>query len=215
MDKIAFRMSDIGYRVEAANYALNIIGHEIDVLVENNVFATLDVRCALPVTTDDDEGFIPDEEPSIPALVSAELGVNEAVFVWENKSSLWGKKYTLKCTWMYYTFAVTVKGKGRVDAVQYFTGDMTAKGHGSRYEFSEGFTPCISWYDTEDYTFKASVECHRWSVLMVPPMFAYAFRMEGLQRRMGIGLVAERGEHNFNAFDYHLSRRGFDSRFYL
>jgi len=215
MDKIAFRMSDIGYRVEAANYALNIIGHEIDVLVENNVFATLDVRCALPVTTDDDEGFIPDEEPSIPALVSAELGDNEAVFVWENKSSLWEKKYTLKCTWMHYTFAVTVKGKGRVDAVQYFTGDMTQKAHGSRYEFSEGFTPCISWYDPEDYTFKASVDCHRWSVLMVPPMFAYAFRMEGLNRRMGLGLVAERGEHNFNAFDYHVTRRGFDSRFYL
>lgn len=215
MNTIAMQTGENSYRVEAANYALNIHGHEIDVLVENTAFATLDIRCALPVTTDDDEGFIPDAEPSLPSLVRASLTEDEASFVWTNRSSLWEKTYTLRCTWMHYTFSVTVKGKGRVDAVQYFTGDMTQKPHGSSYEFSEGFTPCISWYDKEDYTFKSSLDCHRWSVLMVPPMFAYAFRAEGVSRRMGLGLVAQRGEHNFNAFDYRVNRRSYDSRFHL
>lgn len=215
MGTFACQTGEKSWHIEAANYALNIIGHKIEVLVENNVFAVLDVRCALPVTTDDDEGFIPDAEPDLPVLHCAHVCEDGAVFTWKNRSSLWQKTYTLNCSWMHYTFAVSVQGKGRVDAVQYFSGDMTQKGHGSRYDFSEGFTPCISWYDKEAYTFKASLDCHRWSVLMVPPMFAYAFRMEGISRRMGLGLVAQRGEHNFNAFDYHVSRHNFDSRFYL
>lgn len=215
MSAFAYQTGENIWQVNAANYALRICGHEIEVLVENNVFAVLDVRCALPVTTDDDEGFIPDAEPSLPQLSLAHVSENDAVFVWKNRSSLWEKTYTLSCTHLRYTFDVRVRGKGRVDAVQYFSGDMTAPGHGSHYEFSEGFTPCLSWYDNEDYTFKASLDCHRWSVLMVPPMFCYSFRMEGISRRMGLGLVAQKGEHNFNAFDYHVSRSQFDSRFYL
>lgn len=212
---LATQLCNTQYRVDAAEYALFIDQHEIEVRIEKNLYATLDIRCALPITNDDDTGFIPDEEPQLPTLVSASLDDDIAEFVWTNRSSLWEKRYVLTCTWLDYRFSVSVTGHGRVDAVQYFTGNMAEKGHGSRYEFSEGFTPCISWYDSEDYTFKASVDCHRWSVLMVPPMFAYAFRMEGLTRRMGLGLVAEKGQHNFNAFDYHVSRAFTDSRFYL
>lgn len=207
---------DGGYAVHAANYALFIHGHIIDVLIENTPFASLDVRCAAPKTNDARDGFIADAEPTLPTLTHADTTDGNAVFVWTNESSLWKKEYTLSCTYMHFTFHVRLIGTGCVDGIRYFSGDMTDGGHvGSVYEFSEGFTPCLSWYDHENYTFKASVDCHRWSVLMVPPMFCYTFRCEGLTRRLGLGLCAERGEHNFHSFDYHVVRHDFQSGFWL
>ncbi|MCQ2431227.1 MAG: hypothetical protein MJ175_01350 [Clostridia bacterium] len=206
---------DGSYAVRCPGYGLDIRGHKLSVLIENTVFAVLDVRSAVPMTNDDDEGFRIDAEPSIPAMVSAEITAKKAVFVWKNKSALWDKVYTLTCDHLRFTYTVTVNGRGRVDGVEYFSGDTGSGAWGSEYEFSEGFTPCISWYDYEDYTFKASLDCHRWSVLMVPPMFCYAFRCEGIARRLGLGLVAKRGEHNFNAFDYRVGRNGFRTAFKL
>ena len=60
--------SDGSYIVRGAEYTLRIAGHTVAVDIENNNFATLDVRCAVPKTLDDDSGAIPDHEPSTPAL---------------------------------------------------------------------------------------------------------------------------------------------------
>lgn len=205
-----------GYRVNAANYALEIVGHKIGVLIDNTSYARLDVRCAAPMTKDDDSGFIVDEEPSFPSLVSVQDTPGNAVFVWENKSSLWEKRYTLTCNYMRFTFHVTLRGKGRVDGIQYFAGNMANDpDHGSDYEFSEGFSPCVALDDHLDYVFKSSVDCHRGSILMVPPLFCYAFRCEGMQRQLGLGLAAERGEHNFHSLDYHVHRHFFRAGFWL
>ncbi len=207
---------DTGYAVNAANYTLLVHGHKIDVLVDNTIFASLDVRCAAPKTNDTLDGFLPDGEPSFPTLVSVDETPGSAVFVWKNTSTLWQKEYRLVCNYMRFAFYVKLIGEGAVDGIRYFSGDMENRvEQGSDYEFAEGFTPCISWYDPEDYVFKSSVDCHRWSVLMVPPMFCYAFRCEGLTRRLGLGLAAEPGEHNFHAFDYHVTRPTFRSGFWL
>ncbi|MBE6659311.1 MAG: hypothetical protein E7604_12840 [Ruminococcaceae bacterium] len=204
------------YTVHAAKYTLTVDGHKLGVLAANNPFAALDIRCAVPMTNETNDGEIPDAEPRIPTLVSVDTTPGNAVFVWENESSLWKKTYTLRCTYLHFTFHMTLHGHGRVDAVRYFAGDFSdGKQTGSDYEFSEGFTPCISWYDHEDYTFKASVDCHRWSVLMVPPMFCYAFRCEGIGTRLGLGLAAKRGEHNFHCFDYNVTLNTGRSSFWL
>lgn len=203
------------YTVNGALYRLSIQGHLIEVYLENNRYACLDVRCAVPKTADDDEGAILDREPQLPTLVSAGESAGKAVFVWENTSSLWKKIYTLTCDRLRFEFSLTLQGTGRVDEVLYFNGDMDAN-WGSKYDFQEGFNPCLSWYNEEDYTFKASMNCHRWSVLMAPPMFCYVFRQRGLDRRLGLGLVAERGEHNFHSFDYRNHRGdGFHTGFLL
>jgi len=192
------------YVVRGAEYTLRIDGHTVAVEIENNRFATLDVRCAVPKTMDDDSGAIPDHEPSLPILKEVREEPGKAVFVWENESTLWKKTYTLTCDWLRFHFALTLHGSGRVDEIWYFSGDVSGR-WGSAYEFQEGFTPCISWYNEEEYVFKASMNCHRWSVLMVPPMFCYAFRCMNMTRRLGLGLVAQRGEHNFHSFDYRVS----------
>ncbi len=205
-----------GYTVNAASYALFVHGHKIDVHVDGTVFASLDVRCAAPKTNEAGDGFLPDGEPSIPTLTAVDETPGQAVFVWENTSALWKKEYRLVCSYTQFAFYVKLIGEGAVDGIRYFSGDMENRTvQGSDYEFSEGFTPCISWYDNENYYFKSGVDCHRWSVLMVPPMFCYAFRCEGLTRRLGLGLVAERGEHNFHAFDYRVTRPTFRSGFWL
>lgn len=215
MDHRVTQHPDGSWSVRCPGYGLDVNRHRITVLIENTVFAILDVRSALPKTLDDDSGAVTDAEPSIPTLTDVRVTKKAAVFTWKNRSTLWDKTYTLTCDHLRFTYGIRVAGEGRVDGVEYFSGDTGSARWGSDYEFSEGFTPCVSWYDNEDYTFKASVDCHRWSVLMVPPMFCYAFRCEGLTRRLGLGLVAERGEHNFNAFDYRVTRVGFRSAFKL
>lgn len=190
------------YNVKKLAYELEIDGGIINVILDGCTVAGLDVRSGVNQTGDDLKPIL-DEEPDIPVLVSAETVNGNPFFTWKNKSSLWEEKtYTLECTPLRFIYKVSVKGKGRVDGIDYFTGNAAEGDHGSEYEFQWGFNPCLSWYNEEDYYFKASQKCYRWSVLMVPPMFCYAFRCEGLARQLGLGLVAERGEHNFNSFTY-------------
>lgn len=190
------------YNVKKLPYELNIDDGKINVILDGCTVAGLDVRSAVHQTADNLDRIV-DEEHEIPKLVSVEERGADTLFTWVGKSSLWEEKiYTLECTPLRFIYKVKVKGSGRVDGVDYFTGDSSAPGHGSDYEFQWGFNPCLSWYNQEDYYFKASQKCYRWSVLMVPPMFCYAFRCEGLTRQLGLGLVAERGEHNFHSFTY-------------
>ena len=214
MRNLLIRGKDGSYIVKAALYGLRITGHEIEVFLDNNRYAVLDVRCCVPKTREDEEGALPDEEPNLPRLVSVQEEADKAVFRWENESTLWGKTYTLVCDWLRFTFSLQLCGRGPVDEIYYFSGNMAGE-WGSVYEFQEGFTPCISWYNEEDYTFRASTDCHRWSVLMAPPMFCYAFRRTGSACRLGLGLVAGRGEHNFHSFDYRCHRAGFRTGFAL
>lgn len=209
------RNPDGTINVTGASYSLVIRGHIIDVVINGVAFASLDVRCAVNVTNSDYSITVEDER-TLPILDSVAEQKGEAVFTWKNRSSLWEKEYILTCTYLRFRFAVKVKGKGRIDSVNYFSGNMAQPGFGSGYEFSYGFNPCKSWYDTEDYYFKASTECCRWSVLMVPPMFCYAFRCEGLGEQLALGLAAQQGEHNFHSFSYHLSPAyNWKSGFYL
>lgn len=203
------------YIVTAPSYRLAVRAHSFDVSIAENRFCTLDVRTSLPQTSDT-LSEIGEHEPEFPVLTAVEEQTGEITFTWCGKSDLWEKKiYVLHCDFLRFTYTVTVCGKGDVDSVQYFSGDRTGAKPGSAYEFSEGFTPCVSWYNEEDYRFRASMDCHRWSVLMVPPMFSYSFGMTGVRDRLSLGLVAQRGEHNFHAFDYKVVRHEWGSGFYL
>jgi len=121
----------------------------------------------------------------------------------------------MTCDWLRFNFLLTLHGSGHVDEIWYFSGNMDDK-WGSKYSFQECFNPCQSWYNEEDYAFRASVSCHRWSVLMAPPMFCYSFKCQHMSRCLGLGLVAQRGEHNFHSFDYKSAPNGsFHSGFSL
>ena len=146
-----------------------------------------------------------DIDSEIPVLSDVRENGFKTTFTWTTKSNLWAKKtYTLVCDPLRFTYYVSVKGKGKVDSVNYFNGSAVDGAHPSYYEFQEGFNPCKPSDYKDDYYFKAGVGCKRIPTYMAPPMFCYSFRCEGLLRRLGIGLVAERGEHNFHAFDYNV-----------
>lgn len=205
---IAEKISQNTYLVSCPLYGLKIERHLVSVLSEGLSMAVLDIRSAVPRTLEDDSGAAPDAEPNIPVLTDVSLDDDTAVFVWKNKSSLWEKSYTLTCDRLRWHYAVTVKGQGRVDAVQYFSGDTSSKNHGSAYEFSRGFIPATNMKNLYNYGFSAAENFHGYSEELVPPMFCYAFKAEGSTRQLGLGLVAKRGEHNFHSFDYCVVKKG-------
>ena len=196
------------YTVKHHAYSLEIDGAQVRVILDGCAVATLDMRSAVHQTSEAYER-IADEEPELPVLVRAEGDT----FIWKGKSSLWEEKtYTLTCTPRRFLYRVTVKGKGRVDGVEYFS----ANGKGSGYEFSEGLNPCRAYPMDGYYCFPVSKDFHREPALMVPPMFCYVFRTEKLGKLLSLGLAAEPGEHNFHAFDYHCVSDGpYTSAFYL
>ena len=190
------------FTYKAAKYSLEVRDHRVSVIIDGCAFAELDMSSAVNSL---DANFEPvaDHDSFPPVFESVKEDGHITTFTWKTKSNLWEEKtYKLVCDPMRFTYSVAVKGKGKVDGVQYFIGTSKDGYRRSGYEFQDGFTPCLSLYNNEDFYFKASVGCHRWSVLMVPPMFCYAFRAEGISRRLGLGLVAEKGEHNFQSFDY-------------
>ena len=181
------------FTIENLTYSLSVDGASFGVILDGCEVARLDVRSAVH-GMNDAYGTVRDEEPETPVLTETREEGSSHVFVWRGKSSLWDEKiYTLCAGPLRFTYRVAVKGRGRVDGVEYFSGNAAEAGHGSAYEFQVGFNPCESWYNKEDYYFKASTPCHRWSVLMVPPMFCYSFRCPALSRQLALGLVARPG----------------------
>lgn len=203
MKGLRFTQTDTGYMVYGQRYDLNVNTEKATagVILGGLTVAALDLRSAVNKTADDNS-VINDSEQQIPVFENfcdTESGI---VFKWHGKSSLWEKEYTIICTPLRFQYKIKVLGSGRVDSVNYFSGDIVSNNHGSAYEFAEGFNPCVSWYNTEPHYFRASVKNSRWAVLMVPPMYCYSFRTEGLHDRLTLGVVAERGEHNFHSFSY-------------
>lgn len=196
------KLDEDQYIIRAPMYTIEIDGHIVSVMSDQDPLVRLDIRSAIPKTCDDDSSAIEDHEPSIPVLTNVDVQTGKVIFTWENESSLWKKIYHLECTWLHYIYRIEVIGEGRVDAVKYFSGDLSALVNGSEYNFSEGFMPASNMYDLHNYAFPASRPFHGYSTEMVPPMFCYAFRTEGYAKHIGFGVVAEPGEHNFHSFDY-------------
>ena len=190
------------YTYKGAKYSLEIDGSRAGVILDGCTVAELDIATGVD-TLDENYETADDADTCLPVLESVKEDGHTVTFRWTSKSNLWEEKiYTLVCDPLRFKYSVTVEGKGKVDGVLYFSGCSADGNRLSGYEFQDGFTPCLSLFNEEDYHFRAMLGCHRWSVLMVPPMFCYAFRTEGLKRQLGIGLVAEKGEHNFQSFDF-------------
>ncbi|MBE6726308.1 MAG: hypothetical protein E7576_14135 [Ruminococcaceae bacterium] len=202
-------------RYQSSAFSLEIEGSRVGIVIDGTTVARLDMRSAVHQLNENGER-VRDIEQQEPVVISSVETADGIQLVWRGKSSLWEeKRYTLNADPLRFTYSFTVRGKGRVDGIEYFSGNASDPGSGSEYEFQYGFFPCQSWYNSEDYYFRASTKCHRWSVLMVPPMFCYAFRTPGLSRQLALGLAAKPGEHNFNSFDYVPTVSGWKSRFHL
>ena len=175
---------------------------KFDVILDGCEFSALDVRSAVNQTSDSFEVII-DAEEHIPTLVSVEENGKNTIFTWESESSLWSKKiYTLECTPLRFIYKFKVFGHGKVDGVDYFSGNRADRACGSSFEFDRGFIPLATLPYEDDYWFKSSEKCSRLDELMIPPMFCYAFSCQGITKKLMLGLIAEKGEHNFHRFIY-------------
>ena len=139
--------------VRTAFYSLELDRDTIAVTVGGTEFARLDPRTGLNLPGEGDATIL-DEEGAITSFGIAEETDATVTFVWESKSNLWEKKeYILICREENCEYKTRVTGKGKVDSVNYFSGSMTDPGHGSHFEFCEGYAPVVGLDSSESYYF--------------------------------------------------------------
>ena len=203
------------HRVTAHSYSVEVSGSKIAFVLSGVKTAELDVRSSVSFLADGME--IADKEPTAPELVSA-VDTGKAVeFTWESSSSNFiGKTYTLTCSPSRAVYKMKLTGKGRLCTVNYFSGDLSADGAGSDYDFQRGFYPDLSYNEEESCYFPACRSFLRKPILTVPPMMLYSFETSGISARTVFALAAKPGEHNFHKLDYECTpNHNYKSRFYF
>lgn len=205
-----FNRTDEFDSIEAATYALRVTADKIHVRLCGEDIAVLDPRSSVNTVGKGDDTNKDAEKGELSLAKSKEKDCY--VYTWSSSSSLWTKKeYVLKCFDTHFEYFIRLSGKGDVDSVNYFSGDISSPWHGSHYEFAEGYAPIATIDDREKYYFSSAYSFVRFSYLMVPPMFCYAFRTEDIAPWLALGLAAKPGEHQFVQFDYHTN----NNKFYL
>lgn len=205
------------YRIQTAVYGLEISDRWVSVIMAGEEVAKLNPASALPVTAEGTE-TTPDVDDwdSFKLTETAEAD-GSYTYIYTAKSSIWEKKeYIFKCFETRFEYSIRVTGKGAVDSVNYFSGDISRDyGYGSTYEFQEYYTPVVSMTGQEPHYRTAMSDFNDFSYLTVPPMFVYTFRTEGIDGRLVMALVAEKGEHNFTKFQYKTGSYANLRHFYL
>lgn len=204
--------------ITATSYSLAVDENHISVILAGEEVANLHPASAVDTVTEDNGEFT--EKGDIPKMVSYTHGNTDGgyTFIWTAKSSQWDKtEYILTAKESHFEYNVRVTGRGRVDKVKYFSGDVSDCAKISTYEFDTGFTPIPTVNGAQQCTFSAQNDFDEFSFLTVPPMFVYCFDICGMAPKLAFGLVAERGEHNFTKFAYatRFMAGGFDKGFYL
>ena len=143
------------YTYKGAKYSLEIDGSRAGVILDGCTVAELDIATGVD-TLDENYETADDADTCLPVLESVKEDGHTVTFRWTSKSNLWEEKiYTLVCDPLRFKYSVTVKGKGKVDGVLYFSGCSADGNRLSGYEFQDGFTPCLSLFNEEDYRFRA------------------------------------------------------------
>ena len=91
MAKFLEKAADGTYVVSAPSYRVAVHEHTFEVYVAENRFCTLDVRTAVPQTSDALEE-VAEHESVYPTLVDIAEKPGEVTFTWSGKSDLWEKK---------------------------------------------------------------------------------------------------------------------------
>lgn len=204
--------------IAAATYAIEVNESSISVILAGEEVANLQPASAVDTVTECGGEFT--EHKDIPAVLSfsEEQTAEGYTFTWTSKSSIWEKtEYVLIAKEYHFEYFVRVTGKGNVDRVKYFSGNVDDDFRVSTYEFDTGFTPIPTVDGAQQCDFSAQKDFDEFSFLTVPPMFSYTFDICGMEPKLSFGLVAERGEHNFTKFAYgtRLTPGGYDKGFYF
>lgn len=190
------------YIVKTAAYQIEMTEECIDFSIAGECLAGLRPVSAVNTCGEGDAVNNDIENDGITLTATKENGV--PTYIWASASSNWDKKeYIVRCYEEHFEYSIRLTGKGAVDTVNYFSGDLTKNNPGSNYEFDTGFTPIVTVTGAKQCRFAAMDEnMNEFSYLMVPPMFVYSFTAEGVGQKMAFGLAADKGEHNFTQFNY-------------
>lgn len=201
-----------GAHIRAASYELDVRPDAISVILAGEQVALLRPASAVNVLAGGEE------KKDVPGeLCFAESGDKYArVFTWTAKTANWDKvEYVLTARESHAEYFVRVYGKGAVDSVEYFVGDVTAPCPGSEYEFDTGFMPIPTVDGAAQCEFSAQREYREFSYLTVPPMFVYTFDILQIEPKLALALAADEGQHNFTKFDYLNRSENYLKRFWL
>ena len=114
-----------------------------------------------------------------------------------------------------FEYYVKVKGSGKIDSVDYFSGNKNGVNAGSEYEFDNGFMAIPTVNGARQCEFHPMENYDEFSYLTIPPLFCYIFDICGIDTKLCFGLVAEKGHHNFTKFTYNTKSDNFMRRFWL
>ena len=200
-------------RIDAGNYALEIDKNNISVILAGEQVACLRPASAVNTVSGD---TVTDDAAAGELTLAEEKTPDGYKFTWTGKSACWDKKeYIVLAKESHFEYFIRVTGKGSVDTVNYFIGDIADSGRGSDYEFDTGYMPIPTVDGAAQCTFSAQRPYKEFSYLTVPPMFCYTFDICGMEPKLAFGLVADPGQHNFTQFNYDTSSANFLRRFWL
>jgi len=188
--------TDNGYRVETGSYRVTVHADRFEAGIGDSVFFELSVRSEVSTEAGPDT----DEET---IALQAEQSADGPVFVWRTRSSLWEcKTYRLECGEAQFLYRVQVVGAGSIRRVAYFSGAGRTACKGSKYDASHYALPVAAGggADVREQTTAQNADLSLG--YMAPPQFVFPFRMEGAERRLGLGLAARPGAYHFDRFSY-------------
>ena len=140
---------------------------------------------------------------------------------WRAESSLWEKKeYVFRFAQDHAEYTVRVFGRGRVDGIDYFTGDRKDRFYGSGYEAADYMAPLgLANSTLHDRIFTTAQDTYLGFSLeggFSPVPLAFSFRTAGLDGRILLGVGALPGNCSFDGLTYRSLKFGLDiSRFCL
>lgn len=197
------------------SYSLEITGDCVEVFLNGRRYTVL--KAASSINGIDAKDI--DTEISEPQII--ETG-DTALITWTAKSSIWDEKtYELHIEKERFWYQVKVKGQQTIDDVMYFNGALEAHGYRnwSRFDFSQFFTPECSLID-QRYFKSMQYGCidaasgqmsekttdpygtTHW--IFTPPPFCYSLGFS-TGPWLGAGVAPERGQYNFNKFEYYVA----------
>jgi len=129
---------------------------------------------------------------------------------WQAKSTLWKKKsYILSLTNGCFCFTVRVEGEGDVGDIHYFRGKPDSPGSA----FGVAGYMLISAQNTDEARAMHLTDVQPATITPLraaPPPFLFPFWNDYNDTWMGLGVVANAGEHNFQEFTFHAPRNNWD-----
>lgn len=123
---------------------------------------------------------------------------NEIKAVYNTSSNLWENKiYTLTAKENGFYYSVKIKGDGKIKRIRYFSG-----GEGVFYEAAGYMLPKAEHRNKAESMYNIIQENEIDSWYFSPPPFVFPFYTEGEEDWFGLGLVAKKGQYNFEKFKY-------------